>query len=99
MKITGYLLTCMALLLVTCLFARQPKPPIMGWSSWNHFHVNIDEQMIRAQADAMISSGMYEAGYRFVNIDDGFFGGRDAEGKLFVDKRKFPSGMRPLTDY
>lgn len=55
--------------------------------------------MIREQADAMVSSGLYAAGYRFINIDDGFFGGRDTSGKLFVDKQKFPSGMKALTDY
>lgn len=71
----------------------------MGWSSWNHFHVHIDEQMIREQADAMVSSGMYEAGYRFINIDDGYFGGRDSSGKLFSDAKKFPSGMKALADY
>ncbi len=71
----------------------------MGWSSWNHFHIDIDEEMIRGQADALVSSGMYAAGYRFINIDDGYFGGRDADGNLFEDKNKFPSGMRALTDY
>jgi hypothetical protein len=79
--------------------AQNAKPPIMGWSSWNHFRVNINEQMIREQADAMISSGMYEAGYRFINIDDGYFGGRDASGKLFVNAKKFPSGMQSLVEY
>lgn len=71
----------------------------MGWSSWNHFHVNIDEKMIREQADAMITSGMYAAGYRFINIDDGYFGGRDANGILFPNAKKFPSGMKALTEY
>jgi len=71
----------------------------MGWSSWNHFRVNIDEKMIREQADAMIRSGMYDAGYRFVNIDDGYFGGRDASGMLFCDSVKFPSGMKALATY
>jgi len=71
----------------------------MGWSSWNHFHVNIDEKMIREQADAMRTSGLYEAGYRFINIDDGYFGGRDANGKLFPNTKKFPSGMKALADY
>ncbi|WP_114790624.1 glycoside hydrolase family 27 protein [Niabella yanshanensis] len=77
----------------------QPQPPIMGWSSWNHFHINIDEKMIRQQADAMKSSGLYKAGYRFINIDDGYFGGRDASGKLLEDKKKFPSGMGALAAY
>jgi hypothetical protein len=73
--------------------------PIMGWSSWNHFHVNINEKMIREQADAMISSGMYDAGYRYINIDDGYFGGRDEKGGLFPNQEKFPSGMKALADY
>jgi alpha-galactosidase len=81
------------------LSAQEVKPPIMGWSSWNNFRVNIDEKMIREQADAMISSGLYEAGYRYVNIDDGYFGGRDASGNLYPDSTKFPSGMKALADY
>jgi alpha-galactosidase len=100
MKTLKYILFFLALLLITSsLFAQKPKPPIMGWSSWNHFHVHIDEKMIREQADAMIASGMYNAGYRFVNIDDGYFGGRDSSGKLFADAKKFPSGMKALADY
>lgn len=75
------------------------KKPIMGWSSWNHFRININEEIIRGQADALILSGMYKAGYRFVNVDDGYFGGRDGNGKLFCDSVKFPSGMKALADY
>lgn len=75
------------------------KPPIMGWSSWNHFRIHIDEKIIREQADALISSGLYDAGYRFINIDDGYFAGRDAEGNLLVDSVKFPSGMKSLVNY
>jgi hypothetical protein len=55
--------------------------------------------MIRQQADAMISTGLYNAGYRYINIDDGYFGGRDSTGRLFPDARKFPSGMKALADY
>lgn len=77
----------------------RPQVPIMGWSSWNHFRINIDEVMIREQADAMAKNGMKEAGYRFINIDDGFFGGRDAEGNLFCYDLRFPSGMKSLADY
>ncbi len=80
--------------------AQEVKPPIMGWSSWNHYHINIDENIIKGQADAMVSSGMVEAGYQFINIDDGFFGGRDSiTGKLYCHPVKFPSGMRFLSDY
>lgn len=81
--------------------APQPRSnlPIMGWSSWNNFRIHIDEALIREQADAMIASGMTKVGYRFVNIDDGFFGGRDAQGKLISHELKFPSGMKSLADY
>ncbi|MFV0606943.1 MAG: glycoside hydrolase family 27 protein [Niabella sp.] len=80
-------------------FSQTAKAPIMGWSSWNSFRVNIDEKMIREQADVMRFSGMYDAGYRFINIDDGYFGGRDAAGKIFPDAKKFPSGMKAIADY
>jgi hypothetical protein len=92
-----FILSCALCLCWTRLSAQ--KPPVMGWSSWNHFHIHIDEKMIREQADAMVSSGMYDAGYRFINIDDGYFGGRDTLGNLFEDRTKFPSGMKALSDY
>lgn len=81
------------------LVSAQAKPPIMGWSSWNHFRIHIDEKMIREQADVMISSGLYDAGYRFINIDDGYFKGRDTNGNLLTDDKKFPSGMGALAAY
>ena len=89
----------LSVLLICSVALPAQNAPIMGWSSWNHFHINIDEKMIREQADAMISSGMYKAGYRFINIDDGYFGGRNSDGNLLTDTKKFPSGMRALTDY
>ncbi|GGH68188.1 hypothetical protein GCM10011379_24230 [Filimonas zeae] len=76
-----------------------PRLPVMGWSSWNHFRIHIDEKLICQQADAMIASGLYEAGYRFINVDDGYFGGRDTAGRLFADSKKFPSGMKAVADY
>lgn len=77
----------------------KPQTPIMGWSSWNNFHVNINEEVIKAQADFMVSSGMAAAGYSYVNIDDGFFGGRDKNGDLLVHKERFPNGMKVISDY
>ena len=53
--------------------AIRPQTPIMGWSSWNHFHVNISEEIIKAQADKMVSLGLKDLGYKYINIDDGFF--------------------------
>ena len=77
----------------------RPQTPIMGWSSWNHFHVNINEDIIKAQADFMVSTGMHEAGYNYVNIDDGFFGGRDAKGNIIPHPTRFPNGMKVVSDY
>lgn len=75
------------------------KPPVMGWSSWNNYHVNIDENMIKSQADAMVANGMKEVGYTYVNIDDGYFGGRDAQGNLLSHPKRFPHGMKSLAEY
>ena len=100
MRSSSKIKTAISSVLLICSVALPAQnAPIMGWSSWNHFHINIDEKMIREQADAMISSGMYKAGYRFINIDDGYFGGRNSDGNLLIDTKKFPSGMRALTDY
>src|SRR6478609_9609602 len=98
-KTKPFLIFTTIILAISSMSAQKRNAPIMGWSSWNHFRINISEQMIKEQADAMIASGLYDAGYRFINIDDGYFGGRDADGKLFVNKEKFPSGMKSLTDY
>ncbi|NRF42013.1 glycoside hydrolase family 27 protein [Pedobacter foliorum] len=75
------------------------KTPIMGWSSWNNFRVAISEDIIKAQADKLISTKLRDAGYNFVNIDDGFFGGRNANGDLLTHPGRFPSGMKALADY
>ena len=53
--------------------------PLMGWSSWNTFAVNISEDIIVDTARAMATNGLKEAGYLYVNIDDGFFYGHDAD--------------------
>ena len=47
----------------------------------------------------MVSTGLKDAGYSYVNIDDGFYGGRDENGKLLVQKERFPSGMKTLAEY
>lgn len=71
--------------------------PPMGWSTWNHFHHDISDALIRAQADAMVASGMRDAGYIYVNIDGGWEGYRDASGVLHPNKN-FPD-MKALGDY
>jgi alpha-galactosidase len=71
--------------------------PPMGWSTWNYFHHDFTEATIRAQADAMVASGMRDAGYVYVNIDGGWEGYRDADGVLHPNK-DFPD-MKALGDY
>src|SRR5579875_821488 len=71
--------------------------PPMGWNSWNHFHSNVTDAIIRQQADAMVSSGMRDAGYIYINIDDTWEGGRDANGNILTNS-KFPD-MKALADY
>ena len=75
-----------------------PVPP-MGWNSWNKFGCNVDEQMIRDMANAMVSSGMKDAGYQYVVIDDCWQVERDAQGNIMADAKRFPSGMRALAEY
>lgn len=74
-------------------------PPVMGWASWNNYRVNINQDIIRAQADAMIDRGLSDAGYSYLNIDDGFFGGRDEQGSILPHPERFPDGMKVLADY
>ena len=74
--------------------------PPMGWNSWNAFEANIDEQKIRQIADAMVDSGMKDAGYTYLVIDDGWMAkSRDGNGNLVADPIKFPSGMKAVGDY
>ncbi len=73
-----------------------PVPP-MGWNSWNVFREAVDDQSVRAMADVMVSSGLRDAGYRYVTIDDGWQGKRDATGVLHANA-KFPD-MKGLVDY
>jgi alpha-galactosidase len=73
--------------------------PPMGWNSWNHYGCNIDEKLIKETADALVSSGLRDAGYVYVNLDDCWHGARDANGNIQPDKERFPSGMKALGDY
>jgi alpha-galactosidase len=73
------------------------KTPPMGWNSWNLFAEKIDDKTVRTMADAMVSSGMRDAGYVYVNIDDTWEGVRDAQGNL-QSNPKFPD-MKALADY
>jgi len=73
------------------------RTPPMGWNSWNKFAGRVDDATVRSIADAMASNGMKEAGYLYINIDDTWEGGRDAQGNIQTNK-KFPD-MKALADY
>jgi alpha-galactosidase len=76
-----------------------PTPP-MGWNSWNIFAKEIDEAKIKAAADAMVSSGMRDAGYQYLVLDDAWMASeRDDKGALQADPVKFPKGMKEIGDY
>lgn len=108
LKKSSILGTCRLIAVVFCVFisvsatsqvVNRPKSPIMGWASWNNFFVGISDTIIKGQANAMVSSGLATAGYKYINIDDGFFYGRYTDGTLRIDSVKFPNGMKPLVDY
>ena len=79
--------------------ADLARVPPMGWNSWNKFGCNINEQLIRETADAMVSSGLKDAGYEYLNIDDCWHGQRDASGNSQPNAQRFPSGIKALADY
>lgn len=82
--------------------AQDPtyETPTMGWSSWNTYGVNINENLIKQQARAMVSNGFDKVGYKYINIDDGFFGGRDKKtGELLIHATRFPNGLKPIVEY
>src|SRR3954469_14949730 len=74
--------------------------PPMGWNSWNAFGENVNEQVVRETADAMVNSGLKNIGFSYVVIDDIWQGGRDSStGMLYANPKKFPSGIKALADY
>lgn len=80
-------------------FEQLAKTPPMGWNSWNKFHCDVSEQLIMKAADAMVSSGMKDAGYEYIVIDDCWQVSRDENGEIVPDKDRFPHGMKFVADY
>ena len=75
------------------------RTPPMGWNSWNRFGCNVSAELIRGMADAMVSSGMRDAGYQYVVIDDCWQVARDKSGRIVADSSRFPGGIKPVADY
>lgn len=97
-------IVCLTIFLSGCSIYSQKYDnlaltPPMGWNSWNHFACDVDEDLIKEVADAMVETGMKDAGYQYVNIDDCWHGERDSLGFIHPSKEHFPSGMKALADY
>jgi alpha-galactosidase len=94
---------CVLLLLAVPVFSQKftglALTPPMGWNSWNKFACEVNENLIRETADAMVSSGLKDAGYRYIVIDDCWHGQRDKLGFIQPQPERFPSGMKALADY
>jgi alpha-galactosidase len=73
--------------------------PPMGWNSWNRFGCTVSEDLVKSAADTLVSSGMKDAGYEYVVIDDCWQVSRDAAGNIVADAKSFPSGIKALADY
>lgn len=108
--LAGKLAVLLAFLVVLAGAMRPPtasalddglaRTPPMGWNSWNRFGCNISERLLRETADALVESGMRDAGYEYVNLDDCWQApARDAQGNIQADPRRFPSGIKALADY
>ena len=98
-----YILTLMAVAMFFGVSAQKfetlAQTPPMGWNSWNKFGCDVSEKLIMETADAMVSSGMQDAGYEYIVIDDCWQVGRDGNGEIQYDKGRFPNGMKYLVDY
>ena len=77
---------------------RALLPPL-GWSSWNQYRTQVNETHVRDAAAALVSTGLAAKGWRTVVISDGWPGGRDATGRLFGNRERFPNGMKALCQH
>jgi len=86
-----------AVLFAATMVASAERAPTMGWSSWNAFGADVTEEVVLAQAEAMATNGLREAGFKYVNIDDGAFHGRDEQGFVRPNEKRFPNGFKGIT--
>jgi alpha-galactosidase len=104
--LTTFVILCCIALLPAPAFAQQDAPskglaltPPMGWNTWNRFACNVSDELVRGAADAMVKSGMKDAGYRYIVIDDCWQKSRDAQGNIVPDPERFPHGIKAVADY
>jgi alpha-galactosidase len=100
--VKNFLILLILFLSITCYaqkFEKLALTPPMGWNTYNTFAGNFNEQIIRDMVDMIVSTGMKDAGYKYIIIDDNWTSTRDSLGFLTVDKGRFPSGMKAMSDY
>jgi alpha-galactosidase len=99
-KFIFLLILCFPISLMAQKFKELAMTPPMGWNTWNTFGTSINEKLIKEMAEALISGGMQQAGYKYIVLDDGWEAKtRDPNGNLVPDPEKFPSGLKALGDY
>ena len=81
------------------VFDSLAQTPPMGWNSWNKFGCDVSEKLMKEMADVMVESGMKDAGYEYIVIDDCWQIGRDSLGNIIPDPEHFPNGVKALADY
>src|ERR1700683_5443046 len=106
MRERPWVLSVSIILLAGMIFAQKDSisaglalTPPMGFNTWNKFGCDVSEQLVRTMADAMVKSGMKDAGYQYIVIDDCWQVSRDANGNIVADPQRFPSGIKALADY
>ncbi len=106
MRQRTWILAVLVLSLTTTIFAQEPPvsaglalTPPMGFNTWNKFGCDVGDQLVRGMADAMVKSGMKDAGYQYIVIDDCWQVSREAHGNIIADPQRFPSGIKTLADY
>jgi alpha-galactosidase len=99
-KVLLVFLVSLSLVMHAQKFDGLALTPPMGWNSWNTFKTNISEKLVKEMADAMVASGMKEAGYSYIVLDDGWMAKeRNKNGDLVPDPQKFPNGLKEVIDY
>ncbi|HEY4841048.1 MAG TPA: glycoside hydrolase family 27 protein [Terriglobales bacterium] len=106
MRERPWVLSVSIILLAGMIFAQKPPvstglalTPPMGFNTWNKFGCDVSDNLVRGMADAMVKSGMKDAGYQYIVIDDCWQVARDANGNIIADPQRFPSGMKAMADY
>jgi alpha-galactosidase len=100
-KILSFLFLLFSIQSFSQKYENLASTPPMGWNSWNTFQTHINEQLVKDITDIMVSSGMKDAGYSYLVLDDGWMAmQRDSiTGNLVADPVKFPHGMKAVADY